>query len=141
MPRKSPKSQTVNPSQATEAGSVAAKKAPAKKAAAKKVAKKVAKKAAQRLTGARLVKEASATAATAAVKTRKAKSTKKAKPTGHLYFDKSTYKEFIAGLMDQGLDHADAVETLKVGLRQANGIPVPAMLLNSSFDAHAASAA
>lgn len=34
------------------------------------------------------------------------------------------YKALIEGLMSQGLPHADAVETLSAGLRQANGRPV-----------------
>jgi hypothetical protein len=33
------------------------------------------------------------------------------------------YKSLIEGLMSQGLPHADAVETLRAGLREANGRP------------------
>lgn len=40
------------------------------------------------------------------------------------YLPRHEYKACIDGLMGQGLDHADAVDTLKIGLRQANGLPV-----------------
>lgn len=46
-----------------------------------------------------------------------------------LYIDKEQYKASIDGLMAQGLEHADAVDTLKIGIRQANGKPVPLQLM------------
>jgi hypothetical protein len=46
-----------------------------------------------------------------------------------LYLDKDQYKASIDGLMAQGLEHADAVDTLKIGIRQANGKPVPMQLM------------
>lgn len=46
-----------------------------------------------------------------------------------LYLDKAEYKASIDGLMAQGLEHADAVDTLKVGIRQANGKPVAMQLM------------
>ena len=46
-----------------------------------------------------------------------------------LYLPRDVYKASIDGLRAQGLEHADAVDTLKVGLRQANGYPVPLGLL------------
>lgn len=49
-----------------------------------------------------------------------------------LYMDKETYKASIDALMEQGLDREDAVETLKVGIRQANGRPVPPELTHNS---------
>jgi len=49
-----------------------------------------------------------------------------------LYIDKDQYKASIDGLMAQGLEHADAVDTLKVGIRQANGKPVPMQLMMSA---------
>jgi hypothetical protein len=45
-----------------------------------------------------------------------------------LYLDKEQYKASIDGLMAQGIEHADAVDTLKIGIRQANGKPVPMQL-------------
>ena len=45
-----------------------------------------------------------------------------------LYMSRTQYKATIQGLRDQGLDHTDAVETLKVGIREANGKPVPLSL-------------
>lgn len=41
-----------------------------------------------------------------------------------LFLDKKEYNECIEGLMAQGLDRKEAIETLSIGLRQANGIPV-----------------
>lgn len=45
--------------------------------------------------------------------------------TSNLFLEKTEYKRVIEGLRAQGLDHDDAVLTLKVGLRQANGQPIP----------------
>lgn len=42
-----------------------------------------------------------------------------------LYLDETEYKYAIDGMMAQGIEHAEAVETLKVGMRQANGRAVP----------------
>jgi hypothetical protein len=50
-------------------------------------------------------------------------------PNSAIFLEKDVYKGLIAGLMDQGIEHGDAVDTLKVGLRQANGIPVPMALM------------
>lgn len=90
------------------------KKAAAKKAAAPKVAKPIILKP--------------ATAKPAAKK--KAKIAKA--PNSAIFLEKDAYKALVAGLMDQGLEHGDAVDTLKVGLRQANGIPVPMVLMMSA---------
>lgn len=92
----------------------APKKAAAKKAAAPKVAKQIVLKP--------------ATAKPAAKK--KAKIAKA--PNSAIFLEKDAYKALVAGLMDQGLEHGDAVDTLKVGLRQANGIPVPMTLMMSA---------
>lgn len=59
----------------------------------------------------------------------KTKAPRTAKATSNLYMDKATYKAAIQGLRDQGLEHDDAVLTLKVGIREANGKPVPDYLL------------
>lgn len=90
---------------------------PAKKSTpAKPSTKKVVKPA----------KPASAVAqASPASKVKKPKAPKKAAAVSPLYLDKATYKSNVDGLMGQGLDHQDAVETLRVGLRQANGRPLP----------------
>jgi hypothetical protein len=58
----------------------------------------------------------------------KAKRFTGAKGSG-LFLDNDVYAACIDGLMDQGLDHKEAVETLRVGMRQANGRPVPLELL------------
>ncbi len=119
----------------------AAKKAPAKKAAAKKTAAKKtpSKKAAAPATD--IATEASAVAKPAAKKAAKkvAKKTVARKGFGKrstpapgsnpLYMDKEEYNATIQGLVDQGLDREDAVLTLKVGMRQANGKPLPQELL------------
>ena len=110
----------------------AAAKKPAKKAAAKKTAAKkpVAKKtAAKKAATKKVAVKKVAVAMEAKPKAPRKAAAKKAPPKGRLYFTKESYKEMVAGIMDQGIDHADAVETLKVGLRQANGIPVSAHLL------------
>ncbi|KWU19195.1 hypothetical protein [Burkholderia cenocepacia] len=61
---------------------------------------------------------------------RKAKAKRFTSASGSgLYLDKDVYSACIDGLMDQGLDHKEAVETLRVGMRQANGRPVPLELL------------
>jgi hypothetical protein len=57
-----------------------------------------------------------------------------------LYMDKTQYKAAIDSLMAQGLEHADAVDTLKVGIRQANGRPVPLQLLASAMSGDFAAA-
>lgn len=46
-----------------------------------------------------------------------------------VFMDPDTYKAHIDGMMAQGLDRADAVDTLKVGIREANGFAVPKQLL------------
>ncbi len=51
------------------------------------------------------------------------------KPNSPLYLSKPEYDACIEGMMAQGLDRDDAVQTLKVGIRQANGRPVPPELL------------
>jgi hypothetical protein len=60
---------------------------------------------------------------------RQARGTLKPAAQSTLFMSKDTYKAAIQGLRDQGLEHDDAVETLKVGIREANGKPVPASLL------------
>lgn len=99
----------------------AAKKA-AKPAAKKATAKKAAKPAAKRVAQTPAEKKASKKATALAAR-------KAAMEKSPLYLSKDKYKECIDGLMAQGLEHKDAVETLKVGLRQANGRPVPLELL------------
>lgn len=49
-------------------------------------------------------------------------------PSG-LYIPRTEYKRAIEGLQAQGLDHSDAVATLRLGTRQANGRPIPLELL------------
>lgn len=56
---------------------------------------------------------------------RKAAARKSGSTQSSLYMDKETYKRCIEGLTAQGLDQKDAVATLSVGLREANGRPVP----------------
>lgn len=68
----------------------------------------------------------------AAKKTTKSAAGRKSGATSFLYLDKEVYKASIDGLMAQGLDREDAVETLKVGIRQANGRPVPPELLGAA---------
>lgn len=46
-----------------------------------------------------------------------------------LYLGRDEYKATIDALVAQGLEREDAVLTLRVGIRQANGRPVPAELL------------
>lgn len=61
---------------------------------------------------------------------RKSKTKQFAGPNGSgLFLEKDVYAACIDGLMDQGLDHKEAVETLRIGMRQANGRPVPLELL------------
>lgn len=50
---------------------------------------------------------------------KKTTSSPKKAPSGLLPLLK--YKELIAGFMDQGIPHDDAVATLREGMRQANG--------------------
>ena len=97
----------------------APKKAAAKKAAPKKAAAK--KAAAPKVSKPIVLKP---------VAKKKAKIAKA--PNSAIFLEKDTYKALVAGLMDQGLEHGDAVDTLKVGLRQANGIPVPMTLMMSA---------
>lgn len=122
----------------------ALKKPAAKKTAAKKATKKpVAKKAAVKKAPAKkaAAKKTTVKAETEAKPARKKAPAKKAAAAkSPLYLAKDTYKALINGLMDQGLEHADAVETLKVGLREANGIPVPPALRHSAAMADAAAA-
>lgn len=103
-----------------------------KKVATKKVTSKpAAKKSAAKKTPAKKAARKTAAPAEAALKpttAKKAVAKKAVAAKGKLYLAKDTYKAMIAGLMDQGLEHADAVETLKVGMREANGIPVPSHL-------------
>lgn len=77
-----------------------------------------------------------AVAKTAKPVTKKSRGKRAAKPalsnSSTLFLDKESYKTCIDGMMGQGLDREDAIETLKVGIRQANGRPVPANLLRSS---------
>lgn len=89
------------------------KKAAAKKAAPKAAVAKAAKPAAKKSRGKKAAKPALSNSST-------------------LFMDKESYKACIDGLMGQGLDREDAIETLKVGIRQANGRPVPPDLLRSS---------
>lgn len=132
----------VKPVKKAAAKKAAAKKPAAKKAVAKKATKKkavvkapVAKKPVAKKV---VVKKPKAKLAVDNTIQPKAKPTKKkAVIKSPLYLAKDTYKELIAGLMDQGLEHADAVETIKVGLREANGIPVPQALRHSMAPAEA----
>jgi len=57
-----------------------------------------------------------------------------------LYLDKTEYKYAIDGMMAQGIEHAEAVETLKVGMRQANGRVAPLQLSVFELQAMAAMA-
>ena len=112
---------------------------PAKKPAVKKpVSKKTAaagastKKAAAKKT----VAKKRATSSTVESKaeapvSKKSRSTRKSKviPKSPLYLDNDEYNACMEGLMSQGIDREDAIETLKVGIRQANGRPVPLELL------------
>jgi hypothetical protein len=45
-----------------------------------------------------------------------------------IFLPRDEYKRHIDGLMAQGLDREDAIHTLKVGIREANGRTVPANL-------------
>ena len=116
--------------------------APAKKAVAKKPAKatKAAKKVPAKKTASKKAAKAAATeSATVAVKAPKPDAKKGAKSrskkaaaagTSILYIPKEQYNEYIASLMDQGLDREDAILTVKVGIRQANGRPLSMDLLH-----------
>ena len=42
-----------------------------------------------------------------------------------IFLPRDEYKAHIDGLMAEGLDREDAIHTLKVGIREANGRPVP----------------
>jgi hypothetical protein len=118
----------------------ASKKPAAKKAATKKApAKKVASKKAAKPKKADTTAEASAEAKPAKKATSRAKKGAD-KPKSILYMEKNAYKALIQGLKDQGIEHDDAVETLKVGMREANGIPVPQALRMSAGTAMAAAA-
>ncbi|VTU42607.1 MULTISPECIES: hypothetical protein [unclassified Variovorax] len=59
---------------------------------------------------------------------KKAAASKSAPSASGLYLGKELYKQTIDGLRAQGLDQQDAVDTLRVGLREANGRPVPVQL-------------
>jgi hypothetical protein len=122
----------IAPDSATMTDATSATKAKARKAVAKKPAAKkaAAKKVAAKKTAS---KKAATSNAEAAPKAPKAPARQKRKVVNSpLFLEKDAYKALIGGLMDQGLDHADAVETIKVGMRQANGIPVPMALLMSA---------
>ena len=54
---------------------------------------------------------------------RKSATARPAKPNS--FFSKENYSGMVHGLVDQGLERDDAIETLKVGLREANGLPIP----------------
>lgn len=41
-----------------------------------------------------------------------------------LFLEKEEYNRCIEGLVAQGIDRKEAVETLSIGLKQANGVPV-----------------
>ncbi len=120
----------------------AAKKTAAKKPVAKKAAtpKKKASTSTDTATPtAKLVKvPAEKKASTAKPAKKAAKKTSKARKTAAsagqstLFLNKDTYNACIDGLMGQGLDREDAVETLKVGIRQANGRPVPLELMRNA---------
>lgn len=103
-----------------------AKKAPTAKKASTAEKGPAVKKAAS-------AKKAAAVAPAAKPTPRKAAQKKRVTPqqnsTSALFLSKDDYKACIDGLMGQGIEHGDAVETLKVGLRQANGRPVPYELL------------
>ncbi len=117
----------------TAAKKAAAKKTPAKKPVAQKAAvtpvdtavetvakpaaKKVAKKAAKKVAKKTVARKGFG------------KRSVPAPGTNPLYMDKEEYNATIQGLVDQGLDREDAVLTLKVGMRQANGKPLPQELL------------
>jgi hypothetical protein len=118
---------TAKPIKAKPAKRAAAKKAVSKKPAVKPAAKKaVAKKVAvPKESKPIIVKPAAKPAAK-----KKAKAVKA--PNSAIFLEKDDYKALIAGLMDQGIEHGDAVDTIKVGLRQANGIPVPMTLTMSA---------
>lgn len=120
---------TASAAEESAAKPAKAKKATAKKAAAKKPA---AKKAPAKKAAAKVVKAKAAKPAADKKPARKAAS-RKANPAtkSPLYLGKDEYNAMIEGLMDQGLDREDAIETLKVGIRQANGRPVPPDLLRN----------
>lgn len=106
----------------TASKTASAKKPAAKKAAAKKA---TAPKAAAKKTGAKK------SAAKKTVRPKApAKSAAASSPT--VFLHKEAYKACMDGLLAQGLDREDAIETLKVGIRQANGRPVPPELLRSN---------
>lgn len=46
-----------------------------------------------------------------------------------VFLPPDTYTAHIEGLMGQGLERGDAVDTLKVGIREANGLRVSKQLL------------
>lgn len=54
---------------------------------------------------------------------------KEAPRKGLLYLGRDEYKATIDELVAQGLERKEAVMTLRIGIRQANGRPVPAELL------------
>lgn len=112
-------------------GNAPATTALAKKPAVRKSA--VAKKQADNLLGDVLPgvakKKKAVVAKQAAIKPKKKVARSKIVTDPHgLFLAPAAYKAAIDGLMDQGLDHPDAVATLKVGMRQANGRPVPLAL-------------
>lgn len=48
-----------------------------------------------------------------------------------VFLAQDEYKRHIEGLMSQGIDRADAVDTMKIGIREANGLRISAQLLAS----------
>lgn len=54
--------------------------------------------------------------------------TRNSKKSDAVLLPYAAYAAAIDGLKSQGLDQADAVATLRVGLREANGRPVPPAL-------------
>lgn len=118
----------------TTSAKAVSKKPAAKKTAAKKTTKKVA---AKKTTAKKTASKAAPSEAPAAKKAparKKAAAKKTAAKKGGLsilFLAKEEYNACIDGMMAQGLDREDAIETLKVGIRQANGRPVPPDLLRT----------
>ena len=55
---------------------------------------------------------------------------KKLTPKSVLFIPRDEYNLCIEGMLAQGLDRTDAVATLRVGIRQANGRAVPTELMS-----------
>lgn len=72
------------------------------------------------------VKKAEGTV-TLAVRTKKVK---KSLFKSVLFIPRDEYNLCIEGMLAQGLDRTDAITTLRVGIRQANGRAVPAELMS-----------